>query len=175
MTEKSIQDKILSVQEDAIALAKHCDDKLSKFDLAVKFEKKTGISKLYLLGAAAFVIFVFLLSGLGPGLLIDLVGFVYPAYASFRAIKTTGKDDDTQWLTYWIIFAIFSLVEKFTDFAFSWLPLYFFFKLAFLLFCFLPQTNGAQFVFKNVVDPFLTKVVARIDLGFAPAAPKKSE
>jgi receptor expression-enhancing protein 5/6 len=40
--------------------------------------------------------------------------FAYPAYCSIRALESTMKDDDTQWLTYWVVFAAFSLVEYFT-------------------------------------------------------------
>jgi receptor expression-enhancing protein 5/6 len=45
-----------------------------------------------------------------------LVGFVWPVYASFKALKSADTADDTQWLTYWIVFGIVSTVESFTDF-----------------------------------------------------------
>ena len=34
------------------------------------------------------------------------------------------KEDDTKWLTYWVVFALFSVFEFFSDFIFSWFPLY---------------------------------------------------
>ena len=35
----------------------------------------------------------------------NVVGFVYPAYMSFKAIETEDDvDDDIQWLTYWVVF-----------------------------------------------------------------------
>jgi receptor expression-enhancing protein 5/6 len=43
----------------------------------------------------------------GAKLVSDLVGFVYPAYASFKAIDSADPNDDTQWLTYWVVFAVF--------------------------------------------------------------------
>ena len=45
--------------------------------------------------------------------LTSIAGFAYPAYKSFQAIETKNKGDDTQWLVYWVIFALFSIVETF--------------------------------------------------------------
>lgn len=42
------------------------------------------------------------------------IGIVYPAYMSFKAIESSTKEDDTQWLTYWVVFASFSVLEIFT-------------------------------------------------------------
>jgi receptor expression-enhancing protein 5/6 len=42
-----------------------------------------------------------------------LIGFVFPMYASIKAIESPGTDDDTMWLTYWLVFAIFK-VRSFT-------------------------------------------------------------
>ena len=35
------------------------------------------------------------------------------------------KDDDTQWLTYWVVYAAFGILEYFTDLLLSWIPFYF--------------------------------------------------
>ena len=48
------------------------------------------------------------------------MGFVYPAYCSIKALESTVKNDDTQWLTYWVVFAAFSVVEYFADFIAGW-------------------------------------------------------
>ena len=47
-------------------------------------------------------------------------GFVYPAYRSIKAIETSIKDDDTQWLIYWVVFACFSVAEFFSDILIGW-------------------------------------------------------
>ena len=49
------------------------------------------------------------------------------------AIESKTKGDDTQWLVYWVIFAIFSIMEVFVDLVLYWIPFYYAFKLAFLL------------------------------------------
>jgi len=45
-----------------------------------------------------------------------------------KAIESANKDDDTQWLIYWVVYSVFALVELFTDIFFSWVPFYWFFK-----------------------------------------------
>lgn len=42
----------------------------------------------------------------------------------FQAIRSTSKDDDTQWLTYWTVFAFFSVIDFFSEPIMDALPLY---------------------------------------------------
>ena len=49
----------------------------------------------------------------------------YSIFASCKAIDSEEKDDDTQWLTYWVVYAVFGIVEYFTDIILSWIPFYF--------------------------------------------------
>jgi len=49
---------------------------------------------------------------------------------SVKAIESTNKDDDTIWLTYWVVYSVFSLAEFFTDILLSWIPLYYFLKVS---------------------------------------------
>ncbi|KAJ8946424.1 hypothetical protein NQ314_008906 [Rhamnusium bicolor] len=57
--------------------------------------------------------------------------FLYPAYVSIHAIESKHKDDDTKWLTYWVVYALFSVGEYFADFIVSWFPLYWLLKVLF--------------------------------------------
>jgi TB2/DP1, HVA22 family len=45
-----------------------------------------------------------------------------------KAIESKEKDDDTKWLTYWVVYSFFSLVEFFTDIFLFWIPFYWFLK-----------------------------------------------
>ena len=73
------------------------------------------------------------LLGVGVGSLCSLIGFAYPTLASFRAIETKQKGDDTQWLIYWTVYAFFSVLETFVDYVLYFVPFYYAFKLAFLV------------------------------------------
>ena len=72
---------------------------------------------------------------------------------SIKAIDSKDKDDDTQWLTYWVVFALFILLEHLSISAY--LPGYFILKFAFLIWLLSPFTRGAKVVYDNV----LTKLV----------------
>jgi receptor expression-enhancing protein 5/6 len=104
----------------------------------------------------------------GAGVLCSLVGFVFPAFKSFEAIEHKNKGDDIQWLVYWVVFAFFSVIETFRDFLLYWIPFYYAFKLAFLLWAMLPQTKGAKFLYDSFLKDFLKKE-NRIDAAMADA------
>ena len=40
--------------------------------------------------------------------------FLYPAYWSIKALETSDVKDDRKWLTYWVVFAFFSVLEYFS-------------------------------------------------------------
>ena len=50
--------------------------------------------------------------------------FAYPAYCSIQALESKKTGDDTQWLTYWVVFAAFSVLEYFADFIAGWVGFY---------------------------------------------------
>lgn len=104
-----------------------------------------------------------MLSGVGTSALASTIGFVYPAWKSFEAIETKRKDDDTQWLIYWVVYSFFSIIELFSDFLLYWIPFYYSFKLAFLIWLMLPQTNGAITIYNHFLKDFLKSNEAQMD------------
>ena len=91
----------------------------------------------------------------GAKLVTDLVSFVYPAYMSFKAIDSKNSTDDTQWLTYWVVFSFFSIVESVCTFVVDFIPFYFFLKIGFFIWLYHPKFMGAGLVYTKVVKPFI--------------------
>jgi len=113
---------------------------------------------------AVAITFVWLAIGIGSSLLCSVVCFVYPAYKSFKAVESPQGDDDTQWLTYWIVYSTFNILEYFADLILFWIPMYNLLKCLFLLWCMWPiPNNGATIVYKKVLRPFLLKNEEKID------------
>lgn len=103
---------------------------------------------------------VLLLLLLGGGhFVIDLVAYLYPAYASVKAIETNTKDDDTQWLTYWLVFSLFKLVEGIAEPLVQLIPFYFVGKVAFLTWCFYPGVDGAKVIYSSFIKPQLVPLL----------------
>ncbi|KAL9656928.1 hypothetical protein ABK040_007020 [Willaertia magna] len=92
-----------------------------------------------------------------------VLSFIYPAYASFKAIKSKGGNDDKQWLTYWIIYAIVHVVEYYMLIIVTVIPLYWEIKILFILWLMAPQTRGATIIYVKYVQPFLKKHESAID------------
>lgn len=127
-------------------------------------EVRTGVEKRYLAAGALALLSLYLLFGYGASLLCNVIGFVYPAYASVKAIESPAKEDDTVWLTYWVVYALFGLIEFFSDLLLFWFPFYYAGKCAFLLFCMTPGPwNGALILYHRVIRPLFLKHHVALD------------
>ncbi len=61
--------------------------------------------KVYVVLGLGALYFFLVFFNIGANFLINTVGFAIPAYYSLDALFTTGSADDTQWLTYWVVYA----------------------------------------------------------------------
>lgn len=123
---------------------------------------KTNVKKEYLgYGIITFVV-TWLAFGWGAELLCNSIGFIYPAYCSIKALESRSKDDDTQWLMYWVVFAVFSVVEFFSDIIMGWVPFYWLGKCGFLLWCMSPL-DGSSTIYNKIILPFFKKNESEFD------------
>lgn len=105
-------------------------------------------------------------------LLILVFGTLYPAYASYKAIRTRNAKEYAKWMMYWVVFAFFSCAETFSDVFLSWMPFYYEIKIIFVIWLLSPMTKGSSFLFKKFVHPQLKKREKDIDEYIAQARTK---
>eukprot|EP01070_Trichotokara_eunicae_P009458 Trichotokara_eunicae@DN6087_c0_g1_i1.p1 len=108
--------------------------------------------------------------GIFQTVITGAVGFFYPAWKSFKAIESQDKNDDKQWLTYWVVYAFFSFIEIFGDTLLFWVPFYYVVKIVFLLWLFLPSFMGATWVYNKILRPFLQQHADTLDRAAIEAA-----
>lgn len=132
------------------------DKELGKYPAVANLEKTTGVPKAYAaIGLVALYLFLIIFN-LGGQLLTNFAGFVIPGYYSLDALFSASKADDTQWLTYWVVFAFFTVIESIVNVVY-WFPFYFTFKFVFLLWLSLPMFRGAEFIFRSFMAPMLSR------------------
>ncbi|KAJ3192546.1 hypothetical protein HDU67_005426, partial [Dinochytrium kinnereticum] len=143
------------------------DKELAKIPIAVQFEKTTKIPKSYAVGGVGAVLVLLIFFNFWGNFLTTLIGFVWPAYMSFKAIESTNKDDDRQWLTYWCVFGFLNVLEFFSDILLYWIPFYYVFKAGLIVYLILPQFKGATVIYNTVLRPYLLKEQGSIDEGIS--------
>ncbi|GAB0200243.1 receptor expression-enhancing protein 4 [Grus americana] len=95
--------------------------------------------------------------------IVLVFGMLYPAYASYKAVKTKNIREYVRWMMYWIVFALFMATETFTDLLISWFPFYYEIKMAFVIWLLSPYTRGASLLYRKFVHPTLSRKEKEID------------
>ncbi|KAI9799691.1 MAG: ER membrane protein DP1/Yop1 [Sarcosagium campestre] len=142
----------MSFQDRAQHQISQFDKELSKYPVLNNFEKQTSVPKVYVALGLVGLYFFLIVFNLGGQFLVNTAGFVLPSYYSLSALFSAGKVDDTQWLTYWVVYAFLTVIESAIN-AVYWFPFYYTFKFVLVLWLALPQTSGAQIVFRSFLQP----------------------
>ncbi|XP_075063236.1 receptor expression-enhancing protein 4 [Mixophyes fleayi] len=96
-------------------------------------------------------------------MVVLVFGLLYPAYSSYKAVKTKNVREYVRWMMYWIVFSLFMSVEMFTDIFLSWFPFYYEIKMAFVIWLLSPYTRGASLLYRKCVHPALSLREKEID------------
>ncbi|XP_029977610.1 receptor expression-enhancing protein 3 [Sphaeramia orbicularis] len=90
-------------------------------------------------------------------------GTLYPAYYSYKAVKTKNVKEYVRWMMYWIVYALYTVVETITDLTLAWFPLYYELKVAFVIWLLSPYTRGASLIYRKCLHPLLSSKEREID------------
>ncbi|XP_026360094.2 receptor expression-enhancing protein 3 [Ursus arctos] len=90
-------------------------------------------------------------------------GMLYPAYYSYKAVKTKNVKEYVRWMMYWIVFALYTVIETVTDQTVAWFPLYYELKIAFVVWLLSPYTKGASLIYRKFLHPLLSSKEREID------------
>ncbi|XP_066537454.1 receptor expression-enhancing protein 1 isoform X1 [Hoplias malabaricus] len=96
-------------------------------------------------------------------LVVLIFGTLYPAYSSYKAVKSKDVREYVKWMMYWIIFALFTTAEVVTDIFLCWLPFYYELKIAFVVWLLSPYTKGSSVLYRKFVHPTLSSKEKDID------------
>uniref|UniRef100_A0A182W1L9 Receptor expression-enhancing protein n=1 Tax=Anopheles minimus TaxID=112268 RepID=A0A182W1L9_9DIPT len=119
------------------------------------------------MGLCSLVAIFFCPRAIGSNILFPgfrlLFGTLYPAYASYKAVRTKNVKEYVKWMMYWIVFAFFTFIETFTDILLSWFPFYYEIKVIVVLWLLSPATRGSSTLYRKFVHPMLTRREQEID------------
>ncbi|KAG5870192.1 hypothetical protein JTB14_023181 [Gonioctena quinquepunctata] len=104
-----------------------------------------------------------MISSIISRVVILLFGTLYPAYASYKAVRTKNVKEYVKWMMYWIVFALFTCIETFTDVFLSWFPFYYEIKIVLVIWLLSPATKGSSILYRKFVHPTLSSREQEID------------
>ncbi|KAI0785949.1 TB2/DP1, HVA22 family-domain-containing protein [Abortiporus biennis] len=165
----------IQAQDKANYYVNQLDKELNKYPALTAFEQRTQIPKSYAFIGGVILLAILHSINAFASPVSNLVGWALPAYLSVKAIETTGHNDDTQWLTYWVVFGFFTFLESFAlRIVLYYLPWYFAFKSVFILWLQLPAFRGAETLYGTIVRPLFVNVSSRTGSSSSTAQPESS-
>ncbi|KAK4053740.1 hypothetical protein OIV83_001396 [Microbotryomycetes sp. JL201] len=100
-------------------------------------------------------------------LVSTVAGAIYPAYASYKAIKANDVSQLEVWLMFWVVMGIVMTFESTLEWLVTWVPFYYEIKTLVILWLTLPQIQGSTYIYVAHVHPFLTEHEDEIDQAIA--------
>lgn len=149
------------------------------------FEKTTHINRRYLFVGAFLFAASYLSMGRGAGTLCNILGMIYPIYASIKAAENMAGYTMEHWLLYWIVYSTMNFLEILLEIFLVWLPMYYLLKFLFLSWCMLPgSANGSHAIYGNIIRPLFHQHSSTVDSALSamtqhltaqPEIPKQSQ
>ena len=88
--------------------------------------------------------------------LTSLLVTIYPMIKTLSLFDTLSEKESKQWLTYWVIFGVFTWIDHFDELILSWIPYYYAIKLSVLITMFHPEILGATILYDTYIKEMAT-------------------
>ncbi|XP_052903362.1 uncharacterized protein LOC128310699 [Anopheles moucheti] len=160
---------LLEEVEDAPLNKERVTSTLTRFGAILQMLSRIPFPRMSVtgMGLCSLVAIFFCPRAIGSNILFPgfrlLFGTLYPAYASYKAVRTKNVKEYVKWMMYWIVFAFFTFIETFTDILLSWFPFYYEIKVIVVLWLLSPATRGSSTLYRKFVHPMLTRREQEID------------
>jgi len=135
-------EEIINTLEESV----NVDDWLLHFEEIYLFYTYTGIHPKYIFYFLIFIISILIINYFSYTFTI-LIGIIYPLHCSVRQLIKKDRKEIKRWLEYWIVFFLFINIETIFGRFLEKIQMYLFYKVVFLTICFLPQYNGAHYIY----------------------------
>lgn len=148
-----------------------------KRDFIRSISEKTGAPAGYILIGLVLIVLVLLYSGIGGLFAVLILGFLYPAYMTFKALKHSNHELLIKFGKFWAVMGFAVALHEVID----WLaPEFPFFELLTIASTFMlvkSQASAAVYIYDTLIVPCVGKVEPNIDsaLSTVEARVKKDE
>ena len=132
---------------------------LSRLPVVSQVVDLTGVKPFFLLLGFLLVSACFVAFELpGSMMLIQVIAVLYPCFCSTMALETTETiEDDKKWLTYWMVFNMFTLLDHSCKWVTNHIPFFLLIRLFIIIWLQSPTSDGALHVYRKIVKPFAQK------------------
>jgi hypothetical protein len=131
----------------------------NRSDFIQEIERKSDFPATYALAVLCAALFLVYLGYL-PLHITNIISIVFPVYWTMKYFESKEDDEDKQWMTYWTIWSVFFFMDILLPRLLNKIPFYYFSKLIFLIWLFLPATQGGLYLYKKV----FSKVNSPLDI-----------
>ena len=87
--------------------------------------------------------------------IVNTIVYAIPAYGSYKAIESNDKASINEYLKYWMIIGLFTVLFTICDLTIFWFPFYTPFKYLLLLWLCIPSMKGYQTIYDNFLSNLL--------------------
>ena len=145
----------------SVEVISNCLDSRNVFtNLMEKIEEVTTVSKKSQFQGMLMFVVLYLAIGQGAAILCNAIGWLFPLYASVKAIESQAIENVIKWLTYWLVFGSVNFMEVFL----VWFPAYNLLKFALLVWCMYPSPfNGSCFLYYTFLRPIVLRNQKTVD------------